>query len=83
MPTKGMQIQEMARFLMDPDGSLTFHLQCNLYPPILLDWLPVASKAIRLANEGRWDDVIKYPNGLKRTVKYTIEGLRLENFLDN
>jgi len=82
MIAKGLQIQEMVRFLMDPDGSLTFHLH-NLYPPIRLDWLPVASKAIRLANEGRWDEAIQYPNGLERTVGFTIKGLSLETFLDN
>ena len=83
MLSKGLQIQEMSRFLMDPDGSLTFHLQCNHYPPVRLDWLPVARKAIRLANEGRWDEAIQYPNGLERTVGFTIKGLRLETFLDN
>ena len=83
MVTRGLKIQEMARFLMDPDGSLTFHLQCNHHPPMHLEWLPVAKQAIRLANEGKRDEAIKYPNGLERTVGFTIKGLHLETFLDN
>ncbi len=74
---------EMVTQMIDPDGTITWHLQSAHYPPIHPDFILVAKQAIRLANKGKWDQVIKYPNGLKRTVKYTIQGLRLENFLDN
>lgn len=83
MRTKGFQTEEMVRFLIDPDGALTFHLQRNHYPPIHLTWLPVAKQAIRLANQGKREEAIKYPNGLERTVEFTIKGLHLETFLDN
>jgi len=78
-----LQALEMVTQMIDPDGSLTWHLQFAHYPPIHPDFLLVARQAIRLANEGKWKELIKYPNGLKRTVRYTIEGLRLETFLDN
>ena len=83
MRTKGLKTEELVRFSIDPDRALTFHLQCNHYPPIRLAWLPVAKKAIRLANKGKRSEVIKYPNGLERTVEFTIKGLHLETFLDS
>lgn len=83
MGIKGLQAEEMVRFLIDPDGALAFHLQYNHYPPMHLAWLPVAKKAIRLANKGKRDEAIKYPNGLEKTVGFTIKGLHLETFLDN
>jgi len=83
MRTKGLPIDGLVRFLIDPDGALTLHLQSNLYPPIHLMWLPVAKKAIRLANKGKWSETVKYPDGLERTVEFTIKGLHLETFLDN
>ena len=78
-----LQALEMVKQMIDPDGALMWHLQNAHFPPIHPDFILIAKQAIRLANEGKWDEVIKYPNGLKRTVRYTIEGLRLEVFLDN
>lgn len=83
MGTKGLKTQELVRFLIDPDRALTFHLQCIRYPPIHLVWLPVARQSIRLANKEMRSEVIKYPNGLERTVEFTIKGLHLETFLDS
>lgn len=64
------------------DMALSMHLKGNHYPPVHEAFLPVCKQAIALANDGDWDAVLTYPNGLERTVAYTIEGLHLDAFLD-
>lgn len=64
------------------EQALAIHLKSNHYPPVDDAFIPVAMGAIELANDDQWDAELVYPNGLTRTVEYTIEGLHLEAFLD-
>jgi hypothetical protein len=41
----------------------------------------VCIEAIELAQMNLWKKELEYPNGLVRTVEYTIDGLHLEYFL--
>lgn len=81
-----LQASEMARLAHKNTDewrkAVLWHLQCNHYPPIHEDFLPVAVEAIDFANDGDWDSELEYPNGLTRTVAHTIEGLHLEGFLN-
>lgn len=64
------------------DTALLVHLQSNHYPPVHSVFVPVAREAIERANAGDWDFEQEYPNGLVRTVAYTVDGLHLHAFLD-
>lgn len=68
---------------LDLKAKLSWHLQGNHYPPIDESFIPVAIEAIQLANNDYWDVVLDYPNGLQRTVAFTVEHLHLQWFLDN
>lgn len=63
------------------DQALTWHLRGNHYPPIHLDFLASAKKAIELANEGDFTTEITLPNGKVKTVGGIIEGLHLDSFV--
>lgn len=64
------------------EQKMDWHLQANCFPPVPKEFIPVAVDAINRANDGDWDTYIEYPNGKTRTVRYTIEGLFLEAFVD-
>jgi hypothetical protein len=68
--------------LTDLGTAIGWHLKSNHYPPVHEAFIPVALEAIELANEGDWDAVLEYPNGIERTVAHTIEGLHLDAFLE-
>jgi len=68
---------------IDLDTKLSWHLEGNHYPPISKLFIPVAKQAILLANNGDWDAILEYPNGLKRTVAFTVEQLDLQWVLDS
>lgn len=76
-----LQAEEIKAMLPE-DQALKWHLQCNHYPPINLVFLPVAQKAIELAKQEDWEEVIELPNGKSLTVVKIIEGLHLETFLE-
>lgn len=63
------------------EQALTWHLRGNHYPPIHLDFLPSAVKAIELANDGDFTTEIQLPNGKILTVKKIIRGLHLDSFV--
>ncbi len=65
------------------DQALTWHLRGNHYPPIHLDFLPSAKKAIELANEGDFATEIELPNGKILTVGAIVRGLHLDSFIQN
>lgn len=62
--------------------ALSLHLHANHYPPVSSVFIDVAVEAIEKANAGEFNFVQTYPNGLKRTVRRTFEGLHLEAFLE-
>ena len=67
---------------MDLDTALLIQLQSNHYPPIHSVFVPVAKKAIELANQGEWSEIIDMPNGRSLSVSSIIEQLHLDSFLD-
>jgi len=67
---------------MTMEQKLLYHLTSNHYPPINEAFVATAMVAVLLANTNIWDVELIYPNGLKRTVAHTIEGLHLEAFLE-
>ncbi len=67
---------------MPLEAAIAYHLQTNHYPPVHSVFIDVALEAIELANRGEYSTMQKYPNGIKRTVANTIEGLHLDTFLE-
>jgi hypothetical protein len=65
------------------DKALRWHLTGNFFPPIDPDFIEPAQKAINMVKEDKGDDSITMPNGITRTAWQIIEGLRLEDFLNN
>ena len=64
------------------DQALLWHLQSNHYPPVHSRFVETAKLAIKAANAGKWNRKIKMVNGLTRTAAEIIEGLHLEDFLN-
>lgn len=74
--------KDIAAAPMSLESKLEVHLQGNHYPPIDRAFIPVAILALKWAKEGLWEEQLTYPNGLKRTVADTIEGMHLEFFIE-
>lgn len=72
---------EIAESPLDMEAKMSWHLTGNHYPPIHEAFIPVAIEAVSLANTNNWDSLLLYPNGLQRTVAYTVENLHLEPFI--
>lgn len=64
------------------DQALNWHITANHYPPVNPVFIPTCKKAIELANQGNWDEVIVMPNKREKTVSEIIRGLHLEAFLE-
>lgn len=73
---------EIADAPLSIEQKMSWHLTGNHYPPVNEAFIPVAVEAVRLANTNSWDSVLTYPNGVQRTVSYTVEGLHLEPFIN-
>lgn len=58
-----LQAHEMAQ-LTSLEQGLTWHLQCNHYPPVPLSMLPVCVEAIEAYNEGDANRGITLPGGI-------------------
>jgi len=76
-----LQAEEMVSRLKQ-EQALEWHLGCNHFPPIHKSFIPIAQEAIKLANQGIHDRIIKMPNGKELTVEAIIDGLHLDSFLD-
>ena len=72
----------IAESRLNIDDKLSMHLEGNHYPPIDKRFIPVAKQAIELAQQGDWDTLLSYPNGIQRTVAFTVEGMNLKYFLE-
>jgi hypothetical protein len=85
-----MQALEVGHYADNLDQALRWHLRSNHYPPITLALLPVAKKAIEIANEAiamddedLWQTMIYVPTADKKlSVSKIIEGMHLDSFLD-
>ncbi len=60
---------------------LQHHLQWNHYPSISPVFVPVAQRAIELANEDDWDAMIELPNGVSISVGEIVDQLHLTTFV--
>lgn len=63
-------------------ASLHYHLQFNHFPPVGVEFIPIAELAIERANDELWGDVIDLPNGHALTVEDIVESLHLDFFID-
>ena len=62
---------------------LSWHLTSNHYPPVSLDFIGVAGQAIEDVDSGYPGNLILMPNGRTLTAGQIVEGLHLEQFLDD
>jgi hypothetical protein len=69
--------------LIDLTQALSIHLASNHYPPVHPSFVQTALEAIRLANDGLFDEEVTMANGLVRSVQFVVEGLHLWAFLDD
>ena len=60
---------------------LAWHLAHNHYPPVHADFIPVAERALELAESGELDTPIEMPNGLTRSAGAIMDGLHLWDFV--
>jgi len=80
-----LQAASLAELAIDDNAlhnALAIHLRSNHYPPVNYAFIPVAKQAIALAIEEDYDAELEYPNGLVRSVAYTIEELHLDAFVE-
>jgi hypothetical protein len=64
------------------DAALRYHLTCNHYPPVHTSFIETARTAIEACQRDEYDEEIIMPNGLVRTAAEIVEGLHLEDFLE-
>tara|TARA_R100000008_G_C3581315_1_gene168703 strand:- start:379 stop:630 length:252 start_codon:yes stop_codon:yes gene_type:complete len=67
--------------ISDEERALRWHLTGNFFPPIHIDFIEPAQKAINLVREDKGEEIIEMPNGKSRTAWQIVEGLKLEEFL--
>lgn len=65
------------------EKSLKLHLTANFFPPVHIDFIQPAKKAIIMVREDKGNDSITMPNGVTKTAWEIVEGLRLEEFLND
>ena len=71
----------------DIDTALRIHFNFNHYPPLPLSLLPVAKKAIQLAGNEQYDELIDLPEGItwkrrnKASVYACVNAWHLDCFL--
>ncbi len=84
-----LQAEEMAR-LVDLDTALEWHLLHNHYPPVPRTMIAPCKKAIELARQECFDELIDLPEGIrykhgqdddKAPVSALIENYHLDDFL--
>ena len=68
---------------VDIDEALKIHLTGNHFPPVHIDFIPAAKKAIQYVIEDKSDKIIKMPNDKKLSAYDIVEGLHLWTFIDN
>ena len=78
-----LQAEEMAVWQKDRHQGLIWHLQSNHYPPIGIEFVPVAEKAIDKVIQGEYNFSIKMPNNKTLTAGEIVEGLHLEPWVES
>lgn len=70
------------------DNALIWHLRSNHYPPVPLCMLEPCKQAIKLCNDGEWDELVQLPEGVTwhdedvAPAWAIVEGHHLMGFLD-
>ena len=72
---------EIAESEMPMQQKLEWHLTGNHVPPIDKEFIPAAMTAVFMAMNENWDVEIDLPNGLKRSVRFIVEGMHLQPFV--
>ena len=78
---------EVSQGTVSLQGALIWHLQSNHYPPLPVELVPVAMRAIAKANKEQWHTKVLMPKGISfRGLKLApvgdlIEALHLDSFL--
>jgi len=67
--------------LISLECALADHFMANFYPPITIEVIPFAVKAIDYCNAEEWDEEITFPNGRIITAGEMVNDLHLEPFL--
>jgi len=67
---------------MNTAAMLEHHLCFNHFPPVSNVFVPVAERAIELANEEQWDELIAMPNGVVLSVGEIVDQLHLIDFVE-
>lgn len=81
-----MQAGEMAEYA-DLDTALRWHLESNHFPPLPVELVETAKRAITLANDDQWDELVELPAGITYrgetsvVVWAAVESMHLETFL--
>lgn len=60
------QAQEMAHYThngLSIEAALRYHLTVNHFPPVPVEMVPVAKRAISKAFLGQWDKQVRLPKG--------------------
>lgn len=82
-----LQAEEMKR-LADLDTALSWHLQCNHYPPVPLSMLPACKAAITAYREEDYRRLIDLPKGVlwrgqtQAPASAVVEGHHLDTFVE-
>jgi hypothetical protein len=70
------------------DQALSWHLSSNHYPPIPSSVIPIAKRAIRLAQQGKWDSLVDlkgtctFQGKSKAPVSECVRAWHLDQFLE-
>ena len=67
---------------LDINQALTYHLQCNHFPPVSRAFIPACIEAIQLVSQGDYDDMIDLPNGRRMAAAEVVKGLHLDAFIE-
>jgi hypothetical protein len=71
------------------ESAISWHMQSNHYPPHPRFMIPVAIRAIELANDGLWDEAVDLPEQVQwaedwrlPTAAEIVESFHLDAFID-
>ncbi len=78
-----MQAEEMAAQDIKLEVAVEWQLRSNHYPPVPMEMVAIAVKAIKLCREGKYDETIKTPfehttYGWDVPARIVVESYRLE-----
>ena len=77
-------VDAVERGYITTEQAIRAHINSNFYPPHPEPMADVAVRAVELANQGKADDIIEHEMWKQGySVRYIIERLHLEPFVDN